>query len=70
MTFKQLYDKVKNQINPKKIAGFVIRKNPCDNQKFNILAVDRKGEHLITLFENLELETACSITSTLNQGKF
>lgn len=70
MNFKQIYDKVKNQINSKDVAGFVIKKNPSDNQRFNILAVNRKGEHLVTLFDSLELEAACSITSTLNQGNF
>ena len=56
-----------SNVDSSKIAGFIIRRSPTDNLKFNVLAVDNKLRWLYTATAEVDLDTAIKDQEQLTQ---
>ena len=54
------------QLDTRTIHAYTITRSPTSFQKFNVVAVDRKGELLATVQIDLDLEDAAMMVETLN----
>ena len=50
----------------KEVFAYTLRRSFADNLLFNVVAVDKKGEHLATLNVDLEFEKAVEMVEILN----
>ena len=55
-----------SQSNTLYVHEYTITRSPTRFQKFNVVAVDRKGELLATVLVDLEFEDAATAVETLN----
>lgn len=56
-----------SNVDASQIAGFIIRRSPTDNLKFNVLAVDNKLQWLYTATAEVDLDTAIKDQEQLTQ---
>jgi len=54
------------QSNTLYVHAYTITRSPTSFQKFNVVAVDRKGELLATVQVDLDFEDAAMMVETLN----
>jgi hypothetical protein len=54
------------QLNKSSVHAFTITRSPTSFQKFNVVAVDRKGELLATVQVDLDFEDAAMMVEALN----
>ena len=54
------------QSNTLHVHAYMITRSPTSFQKFNVVAVDRKGELLATVQVDLDFEDAAIMVETLN----
>ena len=54
------------QSNTLYVHAYTITRSPTSFQKFNVVAVDRKGEQLATVQVDLDFENAAMMVETLN----
>ena len=55
-----------HQSNTLYVHAYTITRSPTSFQKFNVVAVDRKGELLATVAVDMDFEDAAFMTETLN----
>ena len=55
-----------SQSNTLYVHAYTITRSPTSFQKFNVVAVDRKGELLATVAVDMDFEDAAFMTETLN----
>ena len=48
------------------LGGFRLIRSHSDNRKFNVVAVNTKGEILVTVYADMEAEEAIKLVDTLN----
>ena len=54
------------QLDTRHIHTYTITRSPTSFQKFNVVAVDRKGELLATVAVDMDFEDAAFMTEALN----
>lgn len=54
------------QLDTRHIHAYTITRSPTSFQKFNVVAVDRKGELMATVQVDLDFEDAAMMVETLN----
>ena len=66
MTFKSKHDNICKYNLHGEVYSYAIKKHPVKERCYNVMALNRKGNELFVAFEEVDVESACDITSALN----